>query len=138
MLKKADLEQLAQVRLDDAMLLFRHDRSSSAYYLAGYAVELALKAVAATLFHSNAIPSKGIVNAIHTHRLEDLLTSVGLKQAHREEVARRPEFGAAWTVAARWTSESRYAAWDPNATESLIEAISNQDHGVFRWVKLHW
>jgi hypothetical protein len=44
MLTKNDLESLVQVRLDDAIFLLQANHSSSAYYLAGYAVELALKA----------------------------------------------------------------------------------------------
>lgn len=40
MLTKTDLEKLAQVRLNDSLFLLQAERSSSAYYLAGYAVEL--------------------------------------------------------------------------------------------------
>lgn len=44
MLAKNDLEKLAQIRLEDSLFLLQAGRASSAYYLAGYAVELALKA----------------------------------------------------------------------------------------------
>lgn len=65
MLTKGDLEKLAQVRLDDALLLAHAGRSSSAYYLAGYAVELALKACISKLFQPNVIPDKGLIDAIY-------------------------------------------------------------------------
>ena len=42
--KRVDLQALAQAKLDDAKLLFDNGRFSNAYYLAGYAVELGLKA----------------------------------------------------------------------------------------------
>jgi len=40
MLDRRTLEKLAVLRLDDAGYLLNNDRASSAYYLAGYAVEL--------------------------------------------------------------------------------------------------
>jgi hypothetical protein len=41
---KSELELLAQEKLDDAAALIAGNRWSSGYYLAGYSVELALKA----------------------------------------------------------------------------------------------
>src|SRR5258708_24343248 len=75
---ETDLEALAETRLQDAILLFREGRASSAYYLAGYAVELALKACVAKAFQPNAIPDKAFVNEIYTHSLEKLLSTAGL------------------------------------------------------------
>ena len=72
MLTKNDLERLAQIRLEDALFLFAANRSSSAYYLAGYAVELALKACIAKLIQPNVIPDKAFINAIYTHKLDSL------------------------------------------------------------------
>ena len=67
MLTRHDLQQLARLRLDDALFLQQVGRSSSAYYLAGYAVELALKACIAKLFQPDVIPDRAFVNAIYTH-----------------------------------------------------------------------
>ena len=69
MLTKEDLEALSETRLQDAILLLESGRASSAYYLAGYAVELALKACIAKSFHPNAIPDKAFVNEIYTQQL---------------------------------------------------------------------
>ena len=66
MLTRADLKQLAQIRLDDAIFLQQANRSSSAYYLAGYSVELALKACIAKLIQSDTIPEKAFINAIES------------------------------------------------------------------------
>ncbi len=43
-MNRADLQQLGQMRIDEATLLLAHRHWSGAYYLAGYAVECALKA----------------------------------------------------------------------------------------------
>jgi HEPN domain-containing protein len=56
MLTKNDLETLAQIRLDDATFLLAHGRASSVYYLAGYAIELSLKACISKLLRADAIP----------------------------------------------------------------------------------
>ena len=79
MLKKADLQTLAATRLADAELLLMAGRSSSAYYLAGYSVELALKACISSSFFSDAIPDKAFVTEIYTHNLEKLLGAAGLR-----------------------------------------------------------
>ena len=64
MLTKADLEALATTRLEDAQILLQAQRASSAYYLAGYAIELALKACIAKSFLPNVIPDKAFVTEI--------------------------------------------------------------------------
>src|SRR5213595_801683 len=78
MVTKADLEALAEVRPADSFFLLQAERASSAYYLAGYAVELALKACIAKSFQPNAIPDKAFVNKIYSHSLEKLLGLAGL------------------------------------------------------------
>jgi hypothetical protein len=57
-LKGTNLKALAQAKLDDAILLFDNKRYSNAYYLAGYAIELALKACIAKQFVADTIPDK--------------------------------------------------------------------------------
>jgi|SRR5215471_11630024 len=138
MLTKVDLEALATTRLEDAILLLRAGRSSSAYYLAGYAVELALKACVAKTFQPNAIPDKAFVNEIYTHSLEKLLSMAGLLQLFSADSRTDPQLGAAWGIASKWTESSRYLLWDSISASSLISAIADPDHGVFQWVKRHW
>ncbi len=53
-LSKAFLMELAETKLNDAKFLLAGGRSGNAYYLAGYAIELLLKAVLASRFR--AIP----------------------------------------------------------------------------------
>ena len=137
-LTKPDLEALAETRLQDALLLFQAGRSSSAYYLAGYAVELALKACVAKAFQPNAIPDKAFVNEIYTHSLEKLLSTAGLSPLFSVDSKADPELAAAWGIASKWTESSRYLLWDTISAGSLIGAIGDPNHGVFQWVKKHW
>lgn len=138
MLTKADLEKLAQVRLDDALLLLQDGRSSSAYYIAGYAVELGLKACISKLIQPNVIPDKAFVNAIYTHKLDSLLSTAGLLPQFNTDIKADTQFAAYWALASKWSEDSRYEFWDPVAAATLVEAIHEPSHGVFRWVKKHW
>jgi HEPN domain-containing protein len=63
------LQELAQLRLNEAKLLFRGKQWAGAYYIAGYAIECALKARLAGQFRQNEIPDRNLVNRIYTHDL---------------------------------------------------------------------
>ncbi len=129
---------MAQVRLEDALFLLSAGKSSSAYYLAGYAVELALKVCIASLFHSDTIPDKGFVNNVYKHDLAALLNMAGLKADFDLAMTADPDLAAAWGIATKWSEESRYSLWDPITAAALLGAISHPHHGVFQWVKTHW
>lgn len=138
MISKGDLETLAQIRLDDAMHLFRATRYSAAYYLAGYVVELGIKACIAALFQANVIPEKSFVNAVYSHKLEDLVGLAGIKRQLEGDMRNDPELSAAWGTASKWSESSRYEMKDQFAAASIIEAVGNGDHGVLQWLKRHW
>jgi len=138
MLTKADLEKLATARLADAILLLNSGGSSSAYYLAGYAVELGLKARIATLFRPNEIPDKAFVTAIYTHRFANLVSTAGLLPEFNREVGADPTFAANWAIANQWSEESRYEMWSVFSATALLLAISEPAHGVFQWIRRYW
>jgi hypothetical protein len=58
MLTKSLLMALAETRRRDAEVLLLSGQYSGAYYLTGYAVECALKAIVASRFVQGAIPPK--------------------------------------------------------------------------------
>lgn len=138
MLSKIDLEKLAQVRLEDAILLFQSDKPSSAYYLAGYAVELALKVCISKLFLSNVIPDKALVNAIYTHNLTELLNISGLLPEFKDDTKTNHNLAANWGIVSKWNEASRYQLWDQVAAATLIQSIQDVNNGVFQWVKKRW
>ena len=138
MLTKKDLEKLAELRLEDSLFLLKAGRSSSAYYLAGYAVELALRACISKLFQSNVIPDKSFVSAIYSHSLESLLGTAGLLPQFKADTITDTQFAAYWGIVSKWTEASRYEIWDQVSAATLIQAINDPAHGVFQWVKKHW
>src|SRR5215470_18125812 len=102
MISKADLEALADTRLGDAVHLFQATRYSAAYYLAGYAVELGIKARIAGLFQANVIPEKGFVNAVYSHKLDELLGLAGIKERLKDDMKDDALLSSAWGVASKW------------------------------------
>ncbi len=125
------------MRLEDASLLLAHGRNSSAYYLAGYAVELGLKAAIAKQFFEHVIPDRRFVNSIHTHDLAELATLAGLRAA-LVEAEREGPFAANWSVTTQWSEASRSEMIDVFRARELVGAIGDPASGVMEWLKLHW
>jgi hypothetical protein len=138
MLTKKDLEKLSETRLADAIHLFRGKRYSAAYYLSRYAVELVIKACIAGIFQANVIPEKSLVNAVYSHKLDELLGLAGIRMALQNDMGTDPALSAAWGIASKWNETSRYEMWDQFAAASLIKAVGNEQHGVLQWLKKHW
>jgi len=135
---KIDLEALAEMRLGDAAGLFSAGRYSAAYYLAGYAVELGIKACIAGLFQANAIPDKDLVTKIYQHNLNALLGLTSVEQQFHQDRKADRLLDANWGIASKWNEASRYAMWDQFAAASMLQAVGDQGHGVLQWLKKHW
>src|SRR5437016_5727073 len=99
---------LASRYVKDAEILLRNRRWSSAYYLAGYAVECALKARIAKEFRRHEIPDRALVQKFHDHTLAKLLELAGLTGILENRGRASSQFSRHWSVVAQWDSESRY------------------------------
>ncbi|MDR7156517.1 HEPN domain-containing protein [Sphingobium xenophagum] len=137
-LRKEDLKALSAAKLADAQLLFRHDRWSNAYYLAGYAVELAIKACLAGQFYADAIPDKKLVLDLHTHDLPKLVSLAGLQTELKNRQDQDNEFAQNWGLTAEWKPDSRYETNDKSSADYLIQAVGNDAHGVLPWIQIFW
>ena len=87
MIATRDLRTIARARLRDAQVLLRAKRFDGAWYLCGYAVELALKArICRTLkwpgFPESAQDFKGL-QSVKTHDLDILLRFSGVEDGER-------------------------------------------------------
>lgn len=138
MIAKKDLQTLAETRLGDAQLLLQAGRYSAAYYLAGYAVELGIKARIAGVFQADMIPERSFVNAVYSHKLDELVGLAGIKRQLQDDMALDSVFSAAWGIASKWSETSRYEMWDQFAAASMLQAVGDVNHGVLQWLKKHW
>jgi HEPN domain-containing protein len=125
------------VRLKEAKALLRSGLSDGAYYLAGYAVECALKACIAKGTRRYEFPDKR-VDSSYSHNFRDLIRVAGLDKARSEYAAGHPEFERNWGVAEDWSEHSRYRRNDPESARALLAAIGDTQNGVFSWIRRHW
>ncbi len=71
---RSDFRQLAEVRLLEAKALLDLGKWDGSYYLAGYAVELGLKAcIIRLLMATDAFPEKEYSKNCYTHDVEKLV-----------------------------------------------------------------
>jgi HEPN domain-containing protein len=133
-LTKGRLIELAEAKLADAIYLQAAGRSANAYYLAGYAVELMLKAVISTRFKAETLPDRKLVDQLHSHRLADLARVAGLSEEIKLRSETDPIFKAVWETTVGWSEGARYTDRGSEA-EQLIRAIADPVRGILGWIR---
>jgi hypothetical protein len=128
---------LADQKLADSKHLLAGGRWGNAYYLAGYSVELALKACIAKTFKAETIPDKALVNATYSHDFTNLVGTAGLTADLKSKQATQA-FEINWGVVVRWSEESRYESKGEQDAKDLIAAIEDATDGVLAWIRTHW
>ena len=135
-MNRGDFKDIADQRIQDAEALLRAGRWSGAYYLAGYAVECALKSIICKRFVAEELPPKGSVDKIYTHDLQNLLSQSQVNfDAAR---AARPPLGPYWDIVKTWTEQSRYETISQRRARDMIEATIDNPSGVLTWLKNEW
>jgi len=109
-----------------------------AYYLAGYAVECALKACIAKTTVRYDFPAKDRVVSSHTHNLYNLVRLAGMESILTTRNQNDPDFRTNWDVTQRWSEQSRYQRIQPELAKELLNAVSEKGHGIIPWIKQHW
>ena len=144
------LQQLTQQRLDEADDLIRIGRIDAAFYLAGYSVEMALKAAICrtldqpdfykpdrTLKGSRLVQDK-VFREFKTHNYSDLLVLSGL--SNKLDDARKTDFtlDSAWKLIERlkWSENDRYEIGRVTPTEALnfVDAVKL----LTTWISNYW
>jgi hypothetical protein len=112
--------------------------NDGAYYLAGYCIECALKACVAKLTQRHEFPNKERTLQSYGHKFGELLKAAVLEQEQRKEAQRDSTFRRNWDIVRLWSTDHRYATTDSETARELVEAVSDRNHGLLRWIKLHW
>jgi HEPN domain-containing protein len=133
---RKDLQALAEARLADAQILFRHKRYDAAYYLAGYAVECALKACVAKKTKRHDFPAKKDTDKAHTHDLQALLSLSGVGE-QLNDFHDDPTLGKQWSIVKQWSEASRYYKSGNERAGAIISAVSGAQ-GVLQCLKEYW
>jgi len=135
---RAELQRLAKERISDAKVLLAARHWPAAYYLAGYAVECALKACIAKLMKPEEFPDKTFAEKCWTHILPQLLGLAGLKADLEAAMQADPDLADNWDTVKEWNESSRYARKTKADAVDLFKAITDKKHGVFSWLKRRW
>jgi HEPN domain-containing protein len=135
---RTELQWLANQRIREARSLLDAQRWSGAYYLAGYAVECALKACIAKRMQAEEFPDKSFADKCWTHNLAQLLVVAELKADFDAALQTDTDLRDNWDIVKAWTEASRYARKKRAAAQDLYDAITDRKHGVLSWLKPYW
>lgn len=146
MQNQADIEALAYAKLNDAEILLDNERFDSAYYLAGYAIELLLKArVCKTLgipdffdFESTERKrfknEREIMRSFKSHDLLQLLFLSGIYTDYKNELLNSETFSKNWLLISRWNESSRYLT---GTTSEDVKDFITSIKEVMLWIQKH-
>jgi HEPN domain-containing protein len=138
LLKRKDLQKLAALRLKEARILLEHRCWAGAYYLAGYAVECALKAYLAKRTERHEFPDREQVQKQHTHNLDALFAIAELDEERDTLTDVDPKFDDNWEAVRLWNERSRYKLPTEEAARALVQAVGDRQHGLLQWLKRRW
>jgi hypothetical protein len=137
---KDELRQLAQERILDAKALLAARRWSGAYYLAGYAVECALKACILGLIERTGIifEDRKYAERCWTHDLEELLQLAELRAPFGVDLGKNVALRENWDIVKEWDEASRYRKTPHHKAKSLYQAITDKVNGIMPWITNRW
>ena len=141
--------ELATERLREARALQAASLHDGALYLAGYVLELALKACVCKRLGSSVYPplllgDGKLREGFFTHSLTDLIIVAGLTTAFSARIDEVDGlFGANYNmvIVGGWSEKLRYRPLGTDrATEAeeFLNALDDPAHGVFTWLKTQW
>jgi HEPN domain-containing protein len=141
---RTDFQELAELRFQESKVLLTAGFPEGAYYLAGYAVECALKACIAKRTREYDFPDKKLVEKSYTHDLDKLIDAAGLSDILKEDIAENDRLEFEWSMVRAWSEQSRYELFpDEGANRGqiaamMLSAVESSKGGVLRWIKQHW
>ena len=122
MIRLRDLKSVSKGRLKDAEVLQGAGRFDGAFYMSGYAVEIALKARACRTLKWEGFPDTAsefkALQSFKTHNLPVLLKLSGT------ETKIKSRFISEWSVVLNWSPESRYHKIGTTTKQDAIKMIN--------------
>lgn len=134
---RLEFQRLAESHVRHANALLQKRHPSGAYYLAGYAVECALKACIAKKTRAHSFPPKH-ARDMYTHELRRLVALAGLEQRLRQDAPAGSLLDQNWSTVNRWSEEARYERRTSREARDLLRAITDPQDGVLTWLQQSW
>jgi HEPN domain-containing protein len=124
---RSDFQEIAELRLRESKALLAAGFPDGAYYMAGYAVECALKACIAKRTREHDFPEKG-----------GLLGFANLENDLDQALRANSAMNANWIIVKDWSESSRYERKSVADATELLKAIEDQTGGLLPWVQKRW
>ncbi len=138
-------QQISLVRLEDAKALLDKNQYDGCCYLAGYSIELALKAATCRLMERDdffTLAKAETVRAFKIHNLRELIILAGLWQKYEDLETTEPLLYRNWTTILnniKWSEQLRYEIGCTQAQAiDMVEAIEHPTNGILKWIKNYW
>lgn len=138
---RVELKNLSKTRLKEVKALYNKRLYDGASYLAGYVIELALKARICKVLNIDYPDEGEISKSFKTHKLDILIKLGGLYNKFDDELNTNTNFKINWSLIKTWSEEFRYqpaGTNNQNDVEDLIAAIENPHDGILTWIKKRW
>ena len=136
---KNDFQKLSRIRLKEARVLLSNGFFEGSYYLAGYAVECAIKACIAKNVKKYDFPDKELAINSYSHDLQKLIKLAGLQNELDVLLKSNKKFELNWTLVKDWTEQKRYSTAIPDIlAKELYSALTSRQNGVMIWLRSNW
>lgn len=137
-MNRLDFQKLSKMRLQEARALLAAGFPEGAYYLAGYAVECALKSCIAKRTGQHDFPERDAPK-YYKHDLQELLVHARLKQELDLAIETEPLLEGDWVAVQNWSEEARYEQGKTfQEAQSLVDAIEQGTGGILPWLQQRW
>ena len=140
-MNRVQWQKFAKRWLKDARTLLNEHRWSAAYYIAGYAVECALKAcVLGRLVTEPEVifDIKKFSENCWTHNLFELVKLAGLEPRRAADIAANSVLHNHWLTLKDWSEKARYQTTSQQKAKKLYQAITDKTNGGMQWIRVHW
>lgn len=128
-------KKLAATRLKEAKILYKSRRYSGAYYLAGYAIELGIKAFYCKSVKKCTFPPKvKVVAELYKHDLNELMKACALNREFNKDAQSDNSLQSNWGTVKDWSVESRYSQINKSDSKSMINSVE----AILKWMQTKW
>lgn len=135
------LRTISKTRFKEVKILYQNNLFDGAKYLAGYAVETALKARVCKILDSDYPETGEISKSFLTHKFDTLVKLGGLQKTLDNELSSNVNFKTNWSLATSWSEILRY---NPIGTSTktdvadIINALEDKKNGILTWLIKRW
>jgi len=138
-MNRTDFKRLSGLRLREAKVLLRSGLYHGSYYLAGYAVECAIKACICKRTKRFDFPDKELAKEAWVHDLGKLIAVAELSGDLEHACKSNRGLEVNWATVKDWSEAKRYDTTVSGQTaDAFYLACTRKADGVLPWVRARW